>query len=962
MPTVVGQLALTLSPPVDGFWDWEVTTDQVVWMPSKPEKPQPVNRSPAAPMAALEALIHPDDREARREALDRYRTGITSSYDHGYRLRTVTGDWCWVRDRASIVEHSASLGPVRMIGCLSDITTTHLRQAEQAIEKAVLNIIGRAQTLFIEEENPRVAYASLLGDIVSLTGSKFGLLADVITQNGPGATLRVQAVVNTAWDQATRQMTSEREAVKTMSVEPTTLIGRILQGPNALMENNYDANKHEHALSHLSGPITTFLGLPVLHNGQPIAVLGLANRTGEYNEGLVLKMQPILHTLAHLVQTMHREHHHLRRAAEMMASLRHLTNLKLALDEHAIVAITDSQGVITEANEKFCAISQFHREELIGKTHRIVNSGRHSKEFFQQLWKTIRGGEIWQGEICNRAKDGSYYWVHTTIVPIAPYMGAAPSHYVAIRADITQRVLTEERQRTSSTIFELLATQGSLPRCLEPIVQMIEREAHQAQAYIQLAGESGMPELWVAGPAFSAGEQHRTLPSPSPTEGTRPESRQVHIGRPEERSAHNPRRYAHEWQAPIFDSSGMWLGTLGVIHPEARAQGPEDQKRLRWATDYIRLVVEHHRSRSHLATTTELLRATGAIARIGGWRYQSDTDRLIVTEQTRRICGFEPGRDLNKADLVSLFTEEARSRLEHAFDEALQGQQPFDLDLSIVLPNGSPGWVRIAGNPAATPGDAPSLYGAIQDISSRVAMERTAQQAQRMEVIGTLAGGIAHDLNNTLTPVVIAVEMVQKDHPETAEALEVVTISARRASQMVQGLLSYSQTAMATSGPLDASRLFEEVAQLARYSLPRSLKLDTYCDPSLPQIQGDPTQLHKALLNLLQNACDASASGGVIDFRAMRDVGKQSHPYAFPYARGGDFVVFRVTDAGGGIAEDSIPRIFDPFYTTKGVQAGRGLSLFTTLGAISSHEGYITVDSSPGKGSQFAVYLPVDSG
>ena len=179
----------------------------------------------------------------------------------------------------------------------------------------------------------------------------------------------------------------------------------------------------------------------------------------------------------------------MRAEEQLRASLKEISDLKAALDEHAIVAITDPQGKITYANDKFCAISKYSREELLGQDHRILNSGYHPKEYFRDLWTTIAQGKVWKGEIKNRAKDGTFYWVIATIVPLLNDQGK-PRQYVAIRVDITDRKAAKEKihqlsveleQRVKERTAELEAFSYSVSHDLRAPVRAIGGFARMIQ-------------------------------------------------------------------------------------------------------------------------------------------------------------------------------------------------------------------------------------------------------------------------------------------------------------------------------------------------------------------------------------------------------------------------------------------------------------------------------------------------
>ncbi|MBY0148535.1 sensor histidine kinase [Neobacillus niacini] len=188
---------------------------------------------------------------------------------------------------------------------------------------------------------------------------------------------------------------------------------------------------------------------------------------------------------------------------ELKKSIQELMDIKFALDESSIVAITDSRGTITYVNEQFIQISKFTKDELIGQDHRILNSGYHSEEFFKEMWRTIGTGEVWKGEIQNRAKDGSCYWVDTTIVPFLNDKGK-PYQYLAIRHEITERkrveqelqkmmtsiidVQEEERKRLSRNLHDgigqnlyshLITINRLLSELEHPLLRQMQKEATQ---------------------------------------------------------------------------------------------------------------------------------------------------------------------------------------------------------------------------------------------------------------------------------------------------------------------------------------------------------------------------------------------------------------------------------------------------------------------------------------------------
>ncbi len=256
-----------------------------------------------------------------------------------------------------------------------------------------------------------------------------------------------------------------------------------------------------------------------------------------------------------------------------------------------------------------------------------------------------------------------------------------------------------------------------------------------------------------------------------------------------------------------------------------------------------------------------------------------------------------------------------------------------------------------------------TYYGRVwtfHDLTERRKLEAQFLRAQRMESIGTLASGVAHDLNNILTPIMMSVSVLRMKIPEPMRdsLFETIESSAERGAQIVKQVLTFGRGVEGERHPLQVGLLLQEMEQMIRSTFPKNIAVEAVNEPNLWPLLGDATQLHQVLLNLCVNARDAMPDGGRLRLSAANLDIDTSYASMLPEISPGPHVLLEVQDNGSGIPPEIVDRIFDPFFTTKGVGKGTGLGLSTVHGIVKGHGGLLKVTSAPGHGTTFQIYLP----
>jgi PAS domain S-box-containing protein len=419
------------------------------------------------------------------------------------------------------------------------------------------------------------------------------------------------------------------------------------------------------------------------------------------------------------------------------------------------------------------------------------------------------------------------------------------------------------------------------------------------------------------------------------------------------------------WSTPIASQDGGILGTFAIYYREPRAPDAEHLQLITHATHLAGIAIEHDRAKAELRaaearyrTLVERLPAITYVAELGAggpWHY--------VSPQIETMLGFSPAEwladPMNWMNHIHADDREIALAAEKQFQET---HELFQAEYRMCARDGRLLWFRDEGVLLQqTDGQAPLMQGVLYDITERKRLEDQLRHSQKMEAVGQLAGGVAHDFNNLLMLIQAHNEHLRDgltaNDPPHKDSLEIEKAVTRAASLTAQ-LLAFSRKQVLRLKVLDLNAVLADVAKMLHRLIGENIEVKVVPAPSLGRVKADPGQMEQVILNLAVNSRDAMPQGGTLTIATSDAELDDDDPRHHEGAPSGKYVVLAVSDTGDGMDTETQAHIFEPFFTTKEPGKGTGLGLATVYGVVKHSDGWIWVDSEPGRGTTFEIYLP----
>ncbi len=643
-------------------------------------------------------------------------------------------------------------------------------------------------------------------------------------------------------------------------------------------------------------------------------------------------------------------------------ALRELADQKFALDQHAIVATTDVQGMITYVNDKFCAISKYSRDELLGQNHRILNSGHHPKEFFREMYHAIANGQVWRGEICNRAKGGSIYWVDTTIVPLVDAEGK-PRQYMAIRAEITERKRAEEALREQKYALDqhaIVATtdvQGTITYVNDKFcaISKYSRDELMGQNHRILNSGHHSQEFFK--------EMYHTIANGK-----------VWHGEIKNRAKDGSIYWVDTTIAPFVDGDGKPRQYV-AIRADITERKLAGEALAGQAEELARQAEELSRSRQALETQTLTLQSV--LDSMGEGLVAADEQGkfLIWNRAAERIVGYGPANLPAKE-----WSEHYGNYLPDGVTPMPTEQLPLvraihgetsTTEIFLRNPNLVEGaWIEASGSPLKDKDGA--VHGgvvAFRDITQRKAdereiqklndelehrvVERTAQLETANHELEAFSYSVSHDLRAPLRHISGFSKMLMEEFSATLDPTAQHYVDRIQSGTQKMGLLVDELLNLARVGrhalSLKPSRLNSIVAEVIAILQPESEGREVEWDiAELPEVECDPVLTKQVFQNLLANALKFTRprARAVIEVSCKDENGQP---------------VFMVRDNGLGFSMKYVDKLFGVFQRLHRTEdfEGTGIGLATVQRIVQKHGGRVWAEGELEQGATFYFTLSV---